>query len=64
MSKKKDIQHIEAVAREFGMDDEQRRQFGDYIEDEKQGGRRGSNNAKGDFTYDELREMAREFLGQ
>ena len=64
MSKKKDIKQIEAIAREFGMDEAQRRDFGDYVEGEKQGGRRGSKNDKGDFTHEELRELAREFLGQ
>ena len=64
VGKKKDIKQVEAIAREFGMDDEQRRDFGDYVEDEKHQGRRGSKNDKGDFTHAELRELAREFIGQ
>lgn len=62
MAKKHDIQQIEAIAKEFGMPDEERREFGDYVEDCKRSGERGSGQ-DGDFTYDELREKAREFRG-
>lgn len=60
---KKDIQQLEAVAREFDMTDEERRDFGDFIESEKETGNGGSKNERGDFTYQELRQKAREFLG-
>lgn len=60
---KKDIQQLEAVAREFDMTDEERRDFGDFIEEEKEAGNGGSKNERGDFTYQELRQKAREFLG-
>jgi len=55
MGKKRDIRDIEAVATEFGMEEEERRDFGDYIEECKKKGDRGSGK-RGDFTYAELRE--------
>jgi hypothetical protein len=48
---------------EFDMDDETARDFGDYLERCKRVGDRGTKNLKGDFTDDEMREKAREFLG-
>jgi hypothetical protein len=61
--KKKDIQQVEAVAREFNMTEEERRDFGDFLEEEKAVGNGGTKNERGDFTYQELRQKAREFLG-
>jgi hypothetical protein len=58
----KDISQIEAIAREFGMTPEERREFGDYVEECKQSGDYGSM-PNGDFTYQELRDKATEFLG-
>ena len=63
MGRKRDIRQIEAIATEFEMDPEERREFGDYIEDCKRAGEKGSGK-DGDFTYDELRENAREFRGE
>jgi hypothetical protein len=63
MARKRDIQQIEAIAREFGMDHQERREFGDYVEERKRSGDRGSQ-ARGDFTYEELRQLAREFRGE
>ena len=63
MSKKRDIRQIEAIAREFGMDPKERREFGDYIEDCKRRGEEGSSKG-GDFTYDELRDKVPEFRGE
>ncbi|RUS97000.1 hypothetical protein DSM106972_085500 [Dulcicalothrix desertica PCC 7102] len=60
---KKDIQQLEAVAREFDMTEEERRDFGDFIEEEKESGNVGTKHERGDFTYQELRQKAREFLG-
>ena len=62
MVKKKDIQQVEAVAREFKMTEEERREFGDYLSDEKAVGNGGTKNERGDFSYQELRQKAREFL--
>jgi hypothetical protein len=60
MGKKRDIRKIEAIAKEFNMEEEERRDFGDYIEECKKKGDRGSGK-KGDFTYAELREKVGEF---
>lgn len=62
MVKKKDIQQVEAVAREFNMTEEERREFGDFLEDEKAVGNGDTKNERGDFSYQELRQKAREFL--
>ena len=60
---KRVISQIEAIANEFGMDPLERRQFGDYIEDCKRSGERGSGQ-NGDFTYGELRDKVPEFRGE
>lgn len=62
MGKKRDIKQIEAIAREFGMGDDERREFGDYVEDCKRNGDQGTGR-NGDFTYQELREKVGEFRG-
>jgi len=59
---KRDISQIVQVAREFGMSDSRRRGFGKYVETCKLHGERGSGQ-DGDFTYGELQEKAREYLG-
>lgn len=64
MGKKRDIRQIEAIARLFHLDDDQRRDFGDFIEDEKAQGNRGTLNPQGDFTFEELKQKVKEFLGQ
>jgi hypothetical protein len=61
VSKKADIKQLEAIARKFRMTPEQRRDFGDYVEGRKAAGQRGTKNERGDFTYTELEELAREF---
>lgn len=63
MVKKKDIQQVAAVARAFNMTEEQRRDFGDFLEEEKAIGNGGTLNERRDYTYLELRQKAREFLG-
>lgn len=63
MGNKRDIGQIEAIAEDFGMDAEERREFGDYVEECKRSGDRGSGK-RGDFTWDELREKVREFRGE
>lgn len=45
------------------MTEEERRDFGDFLEDEKVNGNCGTKNERADFTYQELRQKAREFLG-
>jgi|GEM_PF-421794 len=63
LGKKKDIQEVEAVAQEFNMTQEERRDFGDFLEEEKAAGNGGVKNKRGDFTYKKLRQKAHEFLG-
>ena len=63
MARKRDIRQIEAIAVEFGMDPDERREFGDYIEGCKRNGERGSG-PDGDFSYAELRERVAEFRGE
>ena len=63
MGKKRDIRRIDAIAREFDMDIEERREFGDYVEQCKRAGDYGSGRA-GDFTYAELRVKVLEFRGE
>jgi hypothetical protein len=63
VARKADIKQIEAIARKFRMSPEQRREFGDYVEALKAAGHSGTKNDRGDFTYAELEELAREFVG-
>jgi hypothetical protein len=62
VGKKRDIQEVEEIARQFGMDEEERRDFGDYLEECKHSGDCGTKNDRGDFTWPELEQKAREFL--
>jgi hypothetical protein len=62
VAKKQDIRKFEAAARELGMSPRERREFGDYVEECKRKGDRGTGTG-GDFTYDELLEKGREFRG-
>jgi hypothetical protein len=64
MGRKRDLRQVDAVAGEFGMDPQTRREFGDYLEECKAAGDGGTANDRGDFTYEELRRKAQEFLGQ
>jgi len=63
MGKKRDIRQIDAIAKEFDMDSDERREFGDYVEDCKRRGEKGSGK-DGDFTYGELRDKVSEFRGE
>jgi RHS repeat-associated protein len=60
---KSDIQQIRDAATHYKMTAEQRREFGDYIESEKEAGRGGTKNSRGDYKWPELLRKAREFLG-
>lgn len=62
MVRKRDLKDVDAVAKQFGMNKEQRRDFGDYLEECKESGDGGSRNDRGDFTWTELEEKAKEFL--
>ena len=54
--RKPDIKQVNSAAREGGIPKSQRREFGEFVEAEKQGGP--------DFSYQELRELAEEFKRQ
>jgi hypothetical protein len=45
------------------MSPDERRDFGDYIEDCKRPGDRGTENERGDYTWAEMETKAREFMG-
>jgi hypothetical protein len=62
LGRKEDIRQVKAVAGEFNKSEEERRDFGDFLEQEKAIGNGGSKSERGDFTYPELRQKAREFL--
>jgi len=62
VGRKQDIREIDRIARQFGMDEEQRKEFGDYIEECKRSGDHGSKNERGDFTWSELEQKAHDFL--
>ena len=61
MGKKDDIKQIDAIAREFRMSPTLRKTFGLFLEEEKRNGYGGTFD-RGDFTYPELRQKAKEFL--
>lgn len=63
MGRKRDLRQIEAIAAEFAMDPDERREYGDYVEECKRGGEYGSGE-NGDFSYQELRDKAAEFRGE
>jgi hypothetical protein len=62
MGKKDDIRQIDTIAKEFDMLWEERKAFGRFLEQEKTNGYGGTLNDRGDFTYPELRQKAKEFL--
>jgi hypothetical protein len=62
MGRKRDIKQVDAIAKEFKMGSELRSAFGLFIEEEKKNGYGGTLNRRGDFTYEQLRQKAKEFL--
>ena len=62
MSKKKDIQRVNAVARRYGMSRDERDELGELVHWLKDRGFFGTGE-KGDFTFKELCEIARDSLG-
>jgi hypothetical protein len=61
--RKRGLRRVDAVCKEFDMDPETAFDFRDYLHECKDTGDLGTSNERGDFTMDELREKAREFLG-
>jgi hypothetical protein len=64
VAKKPDLRRVEAVVEEFHMTPEQDFGFRDYLHECKESGDKGTANDKGDYTIEELREKAREYLGE
>ena len=58
---KRDIKQVKSVAKEFGMNSETAGEFGKYIEDYKHAVNRGPAD---NLSYQKLRDLAKEFLGQ
>jgi hypothetical protein len=58
---KDDIKLFRAVARKHKMSPEQTWEFSDYIHSLKDSGDYGSGK-RGDFTYQELNDLAKDFL--
>jgi hypothetical protein len=61
---KRDIKMVNAVAGFLGMSGQERNEFGRFLEDAKKRGERGTLNAKGDFTWDEMVEQGRTFQAE
>ena len=64
MGKKKDLKQIDDIAKKYNMTKEQRKEFGKFIENEKKKGRIGSENERGDYTWEELKQKGLEFLAK
>jgi len=61
--RKRDLKQIDDIANQLGMDDDEKQDFGEFIEECKAHGDGGEKNDRGDFTWPELKRKAREFLG-
>lgn len=64
MGRKGDIQQFRDACNHLGMTAAERDGFSDYVHDLKACGERGSANARGDFTWDELLEHGQDYLEQ
>jgi hypothetical protein len=62
MGRKNDLREVDAIAKKYGMSVQQRKEFGKFLEIEKRLGYGGTLNYRGDFTWDELDQKAKEFL--
>ena len=63
MPKDRDIDQVRSVARQYGISEgKQLWEFCKLIHTYKEEGFRGTKNTKGDFTYQELCELAKEFI--
>lgn len=54
---------IQSVLGKAANTEQNRRDVGDYCEDCKARGIRGTKNDRGDFTFQELKQRVREFFG-
>ena len=64
MGRKKDLKEVDDVAYKLDMTENERFEFGDFLEQCKADGECGTKNDRGDFKWDELLRKGREFLGQ
>ncbi|WP_242016554.1 hypothetical protein [Pseudanabaena cinerea] len=62
MGRKKDLEQVDAIAKNYNMSVQQRKDFGKFLEIEKKLGYGGTLNYRGDFTWDELSQKAKDFL--
>ncbi|WP_157376683.1 RHS repeat-associated core domain-containing protein [Anaeromyxobacter sp. K] len=60
---KPDLKQVNDIARVYHLEDDERQEFGRFLEDEKACGRGGTTNDRGDFTWKELNDKIRDFLG-
>lgn len=63
MAKKWHIRQVDAIAKQYGMGAEARRKFREHIHMLKNSGHKGSLDDEGNFTFQELDELARDMLG-
>jgi hypothetical protein len=61
---KRDIRMVNAVAGFLRMSNQERNEFGRFLEDAKKRGERGTLNARGDFTWDEMVQQGRYFQAE
>lgn len=62
MGRKPDLRQVDRAADDLDMSEAERFEFGDFLEQCKVDGDRGSKNDRGDFAWSELIEKGREFL--
>ena len=63
MGRKKDLAQVDEISKKYRMGEEDRFEFGDFLEECKANGEGGTKNDREDFTWDELDRKAKEFLG-
>jgi hypothetical protein len=61
VGRKKELKDVDRAAAQAGLGPDQRRDFSRYLHKCKQSGDFGSKNDKGDYTFAELLEKAKEF---
>ena len=60
--RKPDLKQVNAVCRKFGITEPQERRFRRLMHELKAAGDGGTANDRGDFTWEELNDLAAEFL--
>jgi hypothetical protein len=62
MPKERDLAQFKSVARRYRMTTDQLRELSLLVHAYKEAGFRGTKNNKGDFTYQELCDLAKQLL--